>query len=61
MERLPTVLLYEIARMCPLVLLSWECVSSPLRDKITRDVCYIQTLIEDLYQNFGTRSLTYKE
>ena len=61
MDRLPVVLVFEIARYFPLTLPSLEIVNKTLHYRITHDPSYIQTLLEDLFEHSEVRSLSYAD
>ena len=59
MESIPVVLLYETARFHPPILATMEVLNNAIRTKISRDPCYIQTLLEDEYDVSDIRSSTF--
>ena len=61
LSNLSTALLYESARFYPLILCTFECLNKEINNKTTRDPAWLQTLIEDIYDNQKTRHLGYSE
>ena len=49
MEAIPVVLLYEAARFHPQIIATLEVLNKSISRKISRDPCFIQTLLEDEY------------
>ena len=61
MEKLSLGLIYEIARYAPQILAAIEITNSNLKYRITHDAAYIQTLVEEMYNPYGVRQMTYDE
>ncbi len=61
MKGLRRVLVYEIGRFCPDSLLALEVVCKRLKSTVASDPAYIQTLIEDIFGDFATRNLSFRE
>jgi hypothetical protein len=61
MLRIPEVLIYQVARYEPRVILTLEVVNKSLKHKVSRDPDHIRWLHEDLYSNNNTRTLSFQD
>ena len=58
-EKLPVVLMYEIARYCPRLLPILVSINNFMEKKVSRDPCFVQTLVEELYDEKDARTFTF--
>jgi hypothetical protein len=61
MDSVRIVLLFEMARFLPEIIVQLACTSKFMLQKLSRDECFLQTLVEDVFNFTSARDKSWSE